>query len=78
MIVPFDSTVPPAASVDSSAAASVAGVVLLSAAAWLLSSVLLPHPANTLTAKTPAKILDNTLYFIKLILLVLISPLYFL
>ena len=56
MIVPFDSTVPPAASVDSSAAASVAGVVLLSAA-WLLSSVLLPHPANTLTAKTPAKIL---------------------
>ena len=41
------------------------GVVLLSAAAWLLSSVLLPHPANTLTAKTPAKILDNTLFFIK-------------
>ena len=42
-----------------------AGVVLLSAADWLLSSVLLPHPANTLTAKTPAKILDNTLFFIK-------------
>ena len=65
MIVPFDSTVPPAASVDSSAAASVAGVVLLSAADWLLSSVLLPHPANTLTAKTPAKILDYNLFFIK-------------
>ena len=35
------------------------------------------YPANTLTAKTPAKILDNTLFFI-IILLVFISPLYFL
>ena len=52
-----------AAVVSATAASFVSAAALLSAAA-LPAVLLLPHPANADTAKTPAKIVVSTLFFI--------------